>query len=1060
MRLLQQSPLFTILLLSLLGLVSACNSGGGEGSSVTTGEPGNVTVVTSATITANGPIQADGESPATVTIFLKNSKGQGVAGVTPSFTATGTGNSYGACTVTVTTGMSRCTMSSTVAQTKTLKVTSPIVVTGGTVIFHAGSVDAANSTITGTTPVVADGVATSTITITLRDANNNTAPGVTPTFSATNTGGTNDYGACSPTDASGVSTCTLSSQKAEVKALTITAPVNKAGDSVTFTAGDAVAANSTITGTSGVTANGVDTSTVTITLKDAFMNPVPAVVPTFLATDTGTTNSYAACPATDASGVTTCTFTSTKAENKVLSIATPVTKPDGSVTFVAGPVADTFANITGAGPTVANGVSTSAITVYLADAFNNPVAGLVPTFSVTGSNNSLGACSIGDASGNSTCTLASTKAETKDLAIVTPVIKTGGQVTFVAGPAVAANSFITGTSPVIADNVAASTVTITLADAFNNLVQGVTPTFSATDTGNTNVYTACSASDVSGVSTCTMRSLKAETKTLAITAPVSKADGSVVFEAGPPAATLSTIVASGPVVANGVATATVTITVKDAAGNGVPGEIPTFTATNTGSTNSYGACSTTNASGVSTCTFTSTKAESKTLSITAPVSKTDGSVSFIAGPVNVAYTTITGTTPVVADGVAASTVTITLKDAFNNPVESVDPLFLATDTDGTNIYGACSGSDSAGVSICSLSSFKAEVKTLTLTSPVNKSDGTVTFTPGGPIAANSSITGTSPVVANGVATSTVTITLRDANNNPVPGETPTFSATDSGTTNGYGVCSATDAAGVSTCTLTSTKAEAKTLSIVTPVSKTDGSVTFTAGAAVAANSTITGTTPVVADGSATSTITVTLRDAFNNEVPGVTPTFSATDTGTTNVYGACSATDSSGVSTCTLSSLTAEVKTLAIVTPVSKVDGTVSFTAGTPVAANSNITGTSNIVANGVATSTVTITLRDAFNNPVPGETPTFGATDTGSTNTYGACSATNASGVATCTLAATKAETKTLAIATPVTKADGTVTFIAGPAVAANSSITGTGPVVADGVATSSVTITLMDAS
>ena len=51
-------------------------------------------------------------------------------------------------------------------------------------------------------------------------------------------------------------------------------------------------------------------------------------------------------------------------------------------------------------------------------------------------------------------------------------------------------------------------------------------------------------------------------------------------------------------------------------------------------------------------------------------------------------------------------------------------------------------------------------------------------------------------------------------------------------------------------------------------------------------------------------------------MPGVTPTFSAT--GSNNTLGNCSASNASGVSTCSLRSTTAEVKTLAIVTPVAK----------------------------------------------------------------------------------------------------------------------------------------------
>lgn len=1047
MRLLRSSPLFTILLLSLLGLLSSCNGGGGEGgSSVTTGTPGEVTVVTQATITGNGPIQADGTSPSTISIYLKNSKGQGVAGVTPSFTATNTGNTntYGACSVTVTTGFSRCTLTSTMAETKTLRLTTPIIVNGGTVVFHPGPVSAANSNIIGTSPTEANGVSTSSITITLRDAANNPAPGQTPSFSAT--GSNNTASACSVTDASGVSTCTLTSTTAEIKTLAITSPVNKTDGSVTFVAGSPVAATSTITGTGPVVADGVATSTVTVTLRDAGNNPVPGETPVFAAS--GTNNTASACSVTDVNGEATCTLTSTKAESKVLSITAPVTKPDGSVIFIAGAANASFAAITGSSPVVADGVATSTITVYLADIFNNPIAGLTPSFSADGTDNTLGACGVTNVAGNAVCTLASTKAETKNLAITTPVIKAGGSVVFIAGVPVAANSTISGTGPVIANNSDTSTVTIMLGDAFNNPVAGITPTFTASGTGNTPA--ACSVSDVTGTSTCLLTSTKAETKTLSIATPVVKIGGTVVFDPGPPVAATSLISGTNSIVADGVATSTISVTLKDAGGNPAPGFTPTFSAT--GTNNTLSACSVTDVNGVSTCTLASTKAETKTLAIVTPVSKTDGSVDFIAGPVAAATSTITGTGPVTADGVATSFITITLLDAFSNPVAGVDPLFLATDTGSDNANGGCSTTNTAGVSSCTLSSLTAEVKTLTITSPVNKSDGTVTFTAGAPVAANSNIAGTSNITADGVTTSTVTITLRDASNNPVPGQTPTFTA--AGTANSYGACSATDASGVSTCTLSSTKAESKLLSIATPIVKADGTVIFIAGAPAVATSTITGTSPVVADGVATSSVTVTILDAFNNPISGTTPTFNATGTG--NSYSACSATSASGVATCTFSSTKAEVKTLAIVTPVAKSDGTVTFTAGTPVAANSSITGSGPVVADGVATSTVTVTLNDANNNPVEGLTPTFGAT--GTNNTIAACSATDVSGVATCTLASTTAETKTLSILTPVSKTDGTVVFEPGPPIAANSNISGTSTVTADGVATSTITITLRD--
>jgi hypothetical protein len=61
---------------------------------------------------------------------------------------------------------------------------------------------------------------------------------------------------------------------------------------------------------------------------------------------------------------------------------------------------------------------------------------------------------------------------------------------------------------------------------------------------------------------------------------------------------------------------------------------------------------------------------------------------------------------------------------------------------------------------------------------------------------------------------------------------------------------------------------------------------------------------------------IVLKDANENAITGVTPTFSATDSGTNNTYGACSSTNASGISLCTLSSLSPELKTLRLTSPL------------------------------------------------------------------------------------------------------------------------------------------------
>ncbi|MDR3606704.1 MAG: Ig-like domain-containing protein [Oligoflexia bacterium] len=173
----------------------------------------------------------------------------------------------------------------------------------------------------------------------------------------------------------------------------------------------------------------------------------------------------------------------------------------------------------------------------------------------------------------------------------------------------------------------------------------------------------------------------------------------------------------------------------------------------------------------------------------------------------------------------------------------------------------------------------------------------------------------------------MTITLKDAYGNPVPGQTVAFSATGSGNTLTQ-PASVTNASGQAVGGIASTVAETKTLSISTPAGFTSDTttVTFIASTVSVANSTITGTGPVTANGSATSTITITLEDVNSNPVSGITPSFAGSGSG--NSYGACSATNASGISACTMSSTVAQTETLSITGPISKSGGSVGFTAG------------------------------------------------------------------------------------------------------------------------------------
>ncbi len=141
---------------------------------------------------------------------------------------------------------------------------------------------------------------------------------------------------------------------------------------------------------------------------------------------------------------------------------------------------------------------------------------------------------------------------------------------------------------------------------------------------------------------------------------------------------------------------------------------------------------------------------------------------------------------------------------------------------------------------------------------------------------------------------------------------------------------------------------------------------------------------------------------------------------------------------------------------------TATGVANMPVAAHSSIVGTGPVVADGVGGSLVTVGMFDAMSEPVQGVTPIFVATDTNTTNAYGRCTATNANGIAFCTLTSRVAEIKALSLQSPFALAGGTVTFVPGPADPNTSALTLApgGSVVADGNTHYAWALTLRDAS
>jgi parallel beta-helix repeat protein len=281
------------------------------------------------------------------------------------------------------------------------------------------------------------------------------------------------------------------------------------------------------------------------------------------------------------------------------------------------------------------------------------------------------------------------------------------------------------------------------------------------------------------------------------------------------------------------------------------------------------------------------------------------------------------------------------------------------------------------------------------------------------------------VVADGVALLRITVTVRDKKGNRLAGEPVQVLA--SGSKNDLEqVVKTTLGDGRVFATLTSTKAEPKEISAIVGTGASAVTLaahpvaTFIGDAAnlSASLSKVTGTPEaLVADGTSMSIVRVVVRDINSNAVPDLTVELAAT--GTQNLLGQpAGPTDANGVTHGTLASTKAELKTVSatvhgpagdvalddhpLVEFVGDLDDVSALLSSVTAAPDSDI------VADGVAVSTITVVARDIHSNAVEGAIVELAATGTGNTLVQPP-GPTDATGTAVGTLASIVAESKTV---------------------------------------------------
>jgi invasin-like protein/Big-like domain-containing protein/calcineurin-like phosphoesterase family protein len=378
-------------------------------------------------------------------------------------------------------------------------------------------------------------------------------------------------------------------------------------------------------------------------------------------------------------------------------------------------------------------------------------------------------------------------------------------------------------------------------------------------------------------------------------------------------ATNSTVAATSPITAGGAAS-TVTITAKDGSGNPISGATVVLAASGTGNTLTQPS-GTTASDGTITGALSSTKAENKVVSATINGVAINQQPTVTVAPAAASVLAFTGQpTNAQANAPITPAVTVETRDAFGNHVNAAVSVAMAI---GTNPGSGTLAGTTPQTTVNGVATFadlainntgNGYTLSATATALTNATSNTFNITPPAPSATLSTVVAGTPSFTAG-GSSSITVTVKDGLGNALSGVTVTLSSS----VGGDGITqpsSTTDGSGVASGSVSATSAGPRTITAVAGgiTLSQKPTLTVTAGAADAGTSTLGVNPASISVGTGSSTITVTVKDAFSNPVSGSTVVLAATGSG--NTVGGGGLTNVSGVATGSLSSTVAEVKTV------------------------------------------------------------------------------------------------------------------------------------------------------
>lgn len=449
----------------------------------------------------------------------------------------------------------------------------------------------------------------------------------------------------------------------------------------------------------------------------------------------------------------------------------------------------------------------------------------------------------------------------------------------------AAVSLALSPTSIVANGTSKSTATATVTDTYGNKVTGQTVTMSAngpTVGAVTNLGDGTFTAQVTSSTTAGSFSVTATDTTP--NPDIVSSPATLTQTAGPPT---QIVVPAGISTTVNTAFASQSITVRDANNNPVSGRTVTLTTPNSGASgtfagNSHSTTVTTNGSGVANIPTTTANTTAGSWSMTASISggpsNTLSRTNNAAAPSSV--TLALNPTSIVADGTSKSTATATVTDAYGNRITGQAVSMAANGPTVGAVADAGDGTYTAQVTSSTTAGSFSVTATDTTPNPDIVSGPAALTQTAGPPAQISVPAGISTIVNTAFASQTITVS--DANGNPVPGQVVSLTTPETGASatfagDNHSTTTTTDISGVASIPTTTANSTAGVWSMTASISGGPGNTLSRTNEPGAAVSVLLSLDPasIPADGTSRTTATAEVQDSFGNPVPGENVSFSA-----------------------------------------------------------------------------------------------------------------------------------------------------------------------------------------